>query len=227
MKKIAKILTAVMICTVLCFAGLINSSAEKYTKNVVSCNFENSDCEFLKPGDYDADGTIDNEDFAAFKSLILKIGTDTDYASVFSDNNDAVYSDANGDGVIDIRDLVLSSENESADFISNGSLKLNGNSAYGGEFLKKLGTGAQYRIKYSYNEDDNVTVKINGINMLEDDTVSTTSENIVTVSRTVKTPLTINDVSGIALQLVGEGEITEFSVTRINMDNEIADKTDW
>lgn len=228
MKKLCKGLTVLVFATCFVFCTVFNTSAAKYIQNVIDYDFAETSGAFLAPGDYDGNGKIEETDAASLRKAILTSEIDNTYDTVFEKDSDAVYSDVNGDGTVDIRDLVLQDENKSAKLVADGVMILNGNSAYGDGLFENLGTGAEYQIKYSYNEGDNVVVRLNGLdNLLKDETNSQTEADVVTVTRNIKTPFTIDEQTGIELQIIGEGEIKDFSFTRINMDNVIADKTTW
>lgn len=230
MKKYLKGLALVMLICVFAVCAVFGASAAKYQRDVVVCDFESTSGAFLAPGDYDGNGVIEDIDHTALKALILDVDEQNAYNTVYAANKDTIYSDANGDGVIDIRDLVLQDENKEIDLVNGGALVLNGKSAYSDKVLAVMGTGAEYKIVYTYSADSSISVNINGLDgLLADSTKTDTDDNAgtVTVTRNIRTPLTIEKSDGIELELIGEGEITEFSVTRVNMDNELADKETW
>ncbi len=229
MKKYTKVFSLVAIVCILTTIFVTDASAAKYVKNVVDCDFESTSGTFLAPGDYDGNGVIDTDDHTTLKVLLLNIDKQNAYDTVYAANKDAIYSDANGDGVIDIRDLVLQDENKNLDLVSDGTLVLNGKSAYSDELFQIMGTGAEYEIVYTYKTETSLKAEINGLELLADKTETSTDENTgaITVTRTIKTPLSLASENGIELQLVGEGTVEDFSVTRINMDNELADKDTW
>lgn len=230
MKKYFKGIAVFTVVALLVICTVFSASAAKYVRDVVDCDFEGTSGAFLAPGDYDGNGAIEQADHNSLKGLILDIADEVDYSSVYAKNTEAIYSDVNGDGIIDIRDLVLQDENKSADFIADGAMVLNGNSAYKEKVLSNMGTGAEYKITYTYSANADIKVKFNGLDgLLADSTKTDTDDSTgaVTVTRSIKTPLSIEKGNGIELQLVGEGEVTAFSVTRVNMDNEIADKATW
>ena len=230
MKKYFKGIVVFAVIALLVVGSMLGVSAAKYLRDVVDCDFESTGGAFLAPGDYDGNGTIEEADHNSLKSLILDTNGEDAYSSVYAKDTDAIYSDVNGDGIIDIRDLVLQDENKGADFVTGGAMVLNGNSAYKDELFSNMGTGAEYKIVYTYKSDASVEVKLNGLDGLLADSTETATDGgtgDVTVTRSIKTPLSFEKGNGIELQLVGEGEITDFSVTRVNMDNEIADKATW
>ncbi len=228
MKMFSKAIISMAIVTVFCALTVFGVSAEQYKKYVITDDFT-GDTGFLAPGDYDGNGAIEQEDESALKGLILTVDdTANTYTTVFQNNAAAIYSDVNGDGYVDVRDLVMLDQNSKGEFIADGVMNLNGNSAFGGKLFDVLGTGAEYEIEYSYSENTSVDVKFNGLDgLLKDSTTQNAENGVVTVTRNIKTPITDLNNSGIELQLIGEGEIQSFSVTRVNMDNEIADKATW
>lgn len=228
MKMFGKAIISMAIVTVFCALTVFGVSAEQYKKYVITDDFT-GDTDFLAPGDYDGNGAIEQEDEVALKGLLLTVDdTANTYTTVFQNNAGAIYSDVNGDGDVDVRDLVMLDQNSNGEFVADGVMNLNGNSAFSGKLFDVLGTGAEYEIEYSYSENTSVDVKFNGLDgLLKDSTTQNTENGVVTVTRSIKTPFTITNQNGIELQLVGEGEIQSFSVTRVNMDNEIADKATW
>ncbi|MBE6787007.1 MAG: hypothetical protein E7537_01510 [Ruminococcaceae bacterium] len=224
-----KVLKSVLFLILLCFIILnfLVVSAKKYQKDVVVCDFKNGESAFLIPGDYDGNGLIDESDINNLRALILSI-KNNNYSGVFENDLNTIYSDSNGDAIIDIRDLVIQYENKDKNFIIDGSLMLNGNSAFSKELLSNLGTGAEYKIQYSYEDNGDIKVKLNGIdNLILDKTSTEKNDGLITVTREIKTPFIIEEVKGIELQLVGFGKVKEFSITRVNMDNELIDKSEW
>lgn len=193
--------------------GVVNVSAAEYVKDVVSEDYASLEkSSFLAPGDFNADGKVSAVDIAQLRVFFLK-GTE-----------EPMNSDVNGDGYVDLRDIVRQKKNSVniPEFISEGAMQLNGNSVYSGEFLSLLGTGATYEISYSYKSETPIKVVING---LGDEIVyeSEVALDIVSVTHTFKTPLSITDLSDVELQIIGSGTIEDFSITRVNMDNELVE----
>ena len=225
MKKISARLIVMYLVLTLLTCSMLNVSATTYVKNVVSDFTTADDCSFLAPGDLNADGRVDSVDSVELRKLLLKGNDDTSYVAVYAANEEsAKYSDINGDSFVNLKDLVRQKKNmvEDFKFITDGEMALNGNSAYNGEFISVLGTGASYEISYSYKSDAPVKIKING---LGDEIVyeDAAAAEMTAVTHTFKTPLSIGEVSGIELQIIGVGTVKDFTVTRINMDNELVE----
>lgn len=229
MKKYLKGLALVMLICVFAVCAVFGASAAKYQRDVVACDFESTSGAFLAPGDYDGNGVIEDIDHTALKALILDVDEQNAYNTVYAADKDTIYSDANGDGVIDIRDLVLQDENKGNDLVNEGALVLNGKSAYSDKVLAVMGTGAEYEIKYTYITETSLKAELNGVELLADKTETSTDEvtGAITVTRSIKTPFSLDNGKGIELLLVGEGKVEDISVTRVNMDNELADKETW
>ncbi len=194
MKKLTKIL-AIFLALTLITGSMLGVSAAKYVASVVSEDFEET-TKFLIPGDLNANGKIENDDYTELRGLILNGKT-------------AQYSDVNGTDGTDIRDLVLQDINAKSDFVVNGVMNLNGKSFYNAEMDSVLSTGAEYKL--TYNASDKVEVKLVGISGAE----------VTASGDTFKTPLTLSDAD-IQLYVVGEGTVEQIAITRINMDNDYA-----
>ncbi len=194
MKKLTKIL-AFFLALTLITGSMLGVSAAKYVANVVSEDFEEA-TKFLIPGDLNANGEIENDDYESLRGLILNGKT-------------AQFSDVNGIDGTDIRDLVLQDINSKSDFVANGVMNLNGKSFYNAEMGSVLSTGAEYKLTYNASED--VEVKLVGISGAE----------VTASGDTFKTPLNLSNAE-IQLYVVGEGTVEQIAITRINMDNDYA-----
>ena len=197
MKRTGKVLAMSLALTFL-VCSMLNISAAKYVANVVAEDFETSATDFLQPGDIDADGDIDTADYTELRGLILKSET-------------ATYSDANGDNVSNICDLVLQNENKATDFVSDGAMNLNGKSYYGAEITSVITTGAEYKVIYETSGD--VTVKLNGLKDYDGNAVTVTESGY-----TFKTATAAPE--DVELYVIGNGTVKNFAITRINMDND-------
>jgi len=226
MKKSATRLAVVCLAVAFSMCSALGVSAENYVANVVDDDFSSAtECEFLAPGDLNGDGSVNAIDSVELRKLMLSDLDDKSYDAVYASEGDtAKYSDVNGDDNVDIKDLVRQKKELAENFVlvSNGAMSLNGNSAYSGEFISVMGTGATYEISYSYESEASIKIIINGLGdeiIYENDAVS----ELTSVTYTLKTPLSIDDVTGIELQIIGVGTVEDFSVTRINMDNELVE----
>ena len=200
-KRVVKKIISLSLATAFCIICTLSVSATQYVEKVVNEDFSlKSECLFLAPGD----------DLVSLRKMFL------------NDNSaKSIYSDVNGDEMVDIRDLVRLKKNiaNNFEFIDNGVMLLNGNSAYKGDFISVMGTGAEYELEYTYKSNSPIKVKINGLG--EEITYeSDASADYITVTQTFKTPLKITKSNDIELQIIGVGSIKNFKVTRINMDNE-------
>lgn len=210
-KRAVKFAALCLAAAVLVISG-ISVSAEKYTATVISDSFSSaSACEFLQPGDIDKNGSVDTTDLVFTRKSLLGVATDIA----------AAYFDVNGDDDSDIRDLVHQKKIivAQSDFITSGAMQLNGNSIYSGDFVSVMGTGAEYKISLSYTSDTDIRVKINGFGEEKVFTADAASEQ-TTVTFNYKTPLSKSNEAGVELQIIGVGAVSDFSVTRLNMDNE-------
>ena len=211
MKRVVKKIISLSLATAFCIICTLSVSATQYVEKVVNEDFSlKSECLFLAPGDLDADGSANADDMVSLRKMFL------------NDNSaKSIYSDVNGDEMVDARDLVRLKKNiaNNFEFIDNGVMLLNGNSAYKGDFISVMGTGAEYELEYTYKSNSPIKVKINGLG--EEITYeSDASADYITVTQTFKTPLKITKSNDIELQIIGVGSIKNFKVTRINMDNE-------
>lgn len=226
MKKIVTRVAVLCLTLAILLCGSLSVSASSYVSNVVCEDFSSADsCNFLAPGDMNADGLVNAVDAAELRKLLLKGFNDSSYTAVFAAlGSDAKYSDVNGDAEINIVDLVRQKKHmaESFSFVKDGVMQLNGKSAYAGEFTSIMGTGASYVIKYSYKSDASIKVIISG---LGDDIVyeNAAVAEMTAVEYTIKTPLSLAAADGIELQIIGVGVVDSFSVNRINMDNEFVE----
>lgn len=224
--KNAKKLAVVCLALAIMACSAVGVSAATYVANVVNADFASAaTCEFLAPGDMNADGAVNATDVTALRTLLLSELGGGDYDVVFAANGiDAKYSDVNGDTTVDARDVVRLKKNmaESFQFISDGVMILNGNSSYKGDFLSVMGTGATYSVSYDYKSDAPVKVVISG---LGDDIVfeDAAASSLTTVTHTLETPFSIETQDSIELKIIGVGTIDNFSVTRVNMDNELTE----
>lgn len=226
MKKSVRKLISLGLAAAFSVIGMLSVSATEYVEKVVAEDFTTaSACEFIAPGDLNADGSVNADDSVSLRKLLLSNLEDKSYDAVYASKGaEAKYSDINGDKNVDIKDLVRQKKNltENFVFIEDGAMSLNGNSAYIGEFISVLGSGAEYEISYTYKSDSSIKVMINGLSeeiVYENEAASDST----TVTNTFKTPLTLAEANGIELQIIGVGLVENISVTRINMDNDLVE----
>lgn len=226
MKKCVEKILVLGLVIIFSIIGSISVSASKYVEKVVDGNFaKNNDCEFLAPGDLDANEKVNAYDFTSLSKILFSDYKDCSYDTVYSvKGNIAKYSDITGDGQVNIIDLVRIKKIliENYDFVSDGIMKLNGNSAFAGDFISVLGKGAEYEVKVTYKSEAPINIKINGMDK-EIVFTGNSSSDYTTVTKTFKTPLKLNVTDGIEFQVIGIGSIKNISVTRINMDNELVE----
>lgn len=176
---------------------------------VLTEDFASKDaCQFLAPGDIDANGIVNAEDLAQLRQMLLK-------------DEESKYSDVNGDESVDIRDLIRLKRNiaNNDEFIANGVMSLNGSSAFKGAFTGSLCENAEYEIKLIYRSDAQVTVKLADLD--KKIIFDAASESSTEVRKTFTTPESITDEDNIDFQIIGIADIEYISVTRIGVDNDV------
>ena len=222
-KGIAVILTLSMAVIALT-CGSLSVFAASTVEKVVAEDFNSaSDCKFLAPGDTNADGKVSADDLVALRQLLLSDMKDNSYTAVYKVNgNSAKYSDINGDGLVNVKDLVRQKKNSAKNFVfvDNGRMMLNGNSAFKGAFTSVLGTGTVYEISITYKSDSPIKVKLAD---LGEEIIFELKSSLSQVTKTFETPITIEDAENIEFQIIGVATIDKISVTRANMDNDLVD----
>lgn len=218
-------IAAMCLALIALLSGVLSVSATSYVVDVLSEDFAAAECEFLAPGDLNADKSLDAADAVSLRKILIEDETDGTYAAVYTANADAKYADVNGDDSVNILDLVRQKKNTAADFeivdTEQGAMVLNGNSAYAGDLFSVMGTGADYKVSFSYKSDSPVKVKINS--MGEEIVIEkAAASDWTTVEETVKTPLAFAE-NGIELQIIGEGLVNDISLSRTNMDNDYSE----
>ena len=183
-------------------------SAARYATFAVDEDFSSSaQCKFLEPGDMNANGSVNASDLAQLCQVLL---CDTQN----------MYSDVNGDLQVDILDLIRAKKNSLHDFLNDGSMNLNGNSIYNGDFIASLRSGVTYQIRCKYKSTSAVTVRISGLGTEKVFTLASTNGEWATVTNNFNTPLTIANHTGIELQVIGTALVDDFEVKQLNTDNE-------
>ena len=206
---------------------IIPSVDESESSDVIDEDFSSkSDCEFLAPGDLNADGKVDAEDLVMLRQLLLSDLDDNSYIAVYKANGDtAKYSDVNGDGFVDIKDLVRLKKNlaENFEFVANGIMSLNGNGVFTGKFTSALEAGETYEISLTYKSESPITIKLADLN---EEIVFDVVSKVSTVTKTFETPINIKDTEDIEFQIIGVGSVDNILVTKVvNGDNDMVD--DW
>ena len=205
-----KLLGLAIIVLVMIFALNVafSCSAARYYTYAVNEDFAQSTA-FLTPGDVDGNGHIAGNDLVTLRNILLGKG-------------ESAYADVTGDDNTDIKDFVRAKFNalDTFDFVSGGSMNLNGSSAYGGEFITRLNPGASYRLTCRYSSTSAVKVKINGVGDAKVYTLDSTSGAVTTVTKNFTTPKTLNDPEGINLQIIGRATVDSFKIEQLNTDNE-------
>lgn len=224
MKSKAMKIAVISLAIITLLSGVLGVSATSYVVNVLSEDFSSA-AEFIAAGDLNADKTLNATDVVSLRKLLIEDETDGTYVAIYAANADAKYSDVNGDDSVNVLDLVRQKKNIAADFdvvdTANGALVLKGNTAYVGDLFSAMGTGADYKVTFSYKSDSPVKVKINS--MGEEIVIDkAAADSWTTVEETVTAPLTFAE-NGIELQIIGEGLVNDFSITRTNMDNELSE----
>lgn len=222
MKKVALLLTVMLLVSAL-LACSMGVCAERYKASVVSDNFTDaSKTLFLLPGDMNADGVANANDLPILINILLRSET-TDYSAICSGElTGSIYSDTNGDESVNILDLVRAKKNiaNASDFVSNGSLNVNGRSIYSGEINANMSAGVTYTVTYKYKTTSALKFKLN----LQGDVDVRNygpSDSWQTVSYDVTVPLTKVVPEGIEAQIIGVGQVDDFSI-KANIDNELA-----
>lgn len=227
MKSKAIKIAALCLAITLIFSCMLCVSATEYTVDVLAEDFAAADCDFLAPGDLDADGALNATDAVSLRKLLIEDETDGTYTAVYTaKGEEAKYSDVNGDDAVNILDLVRQKKNIANEFTlvdtAEGTMALNGNTAYTGEFVSKMGTGAEYKVAFSYKSDSAIKIKINSMGEEPIVIEKAAANDLTAVEEVIKTPLEFAE-NGIEFQIIGQGEVSEVSVTRTNMDNEYSE----
>lgn len=221
MKKGIAVILALCLVVITLMCGSLSVCAASY---VIAEDFANaSDCKFLAPGDMDADGTVVADDLVMLKQLLLSKKGGNSYNDVYKANGEtAKYSDINGDGFVNIIDLVRQKKNsaKNSTFITDSVMVLNGNSAFTGAFTSVLGANAVYDIGLTYKSDSPVIIKISD---LDEEIVFDAASKTTTVVKSFETSANITNASGIDFQIIGVASIDDISVVRVNLDNDLAD----
>lgn len=224
MKKVMPLFTVLLLVLtmIMCSFGVC---AEKYKSAVVSDDFTNaSKTLFLRPGDMNADKVIDAKDLPILVNILL-CAESSDYSVVCSsDLFGKLYSDTNGDNYVNILDLVKAKRNaaKTSDFVSGGVLNVDGKSVYSGSINSDFLSGVTYTVTYKYKTQTSLRVKIN-IQGDEEERTCSPTDSWQTVSYDVNIPQTKVSVSGFEAQIIGIGEVDNFSIVRKgSMDNELS-----
>lgn len=203
-----------IICLIILILSCSNVSvfATEYHENVIAEDFSSNSTDFLIPGDMDSNGVFNASDLSFLRKQLLE------------DEEKSIYSDVNGDGYIDARDIVRQKKNlvEIISFVHDGKMILNGKTVYNGDVLSKLGSGASYQISCSYTSETPITIKVSGLKE-EIVCVGEVAENTTTYTHSFKTPLNLADISDVSVCIIGTGNIEDFEITRVNMDNELVE----
>lgn len=221
-RKVVVLAVCLSIFTLMC--GLLNVSAASYVENVIGEEFTSrSACKLLAPGDMDADGEVVADDLVVLKQLLLSDIKDTSYTAVYAAKGEtAKYSDVNGDEFVNVKDLVRMKKNsaKNAEFVADGVMSLNGNSAFSGAFTSVLCADSVYEVSITYKADYPITVKMAD---LGEEIVFDAQAKAATVIKTFKTPEKLNDTDGIEFQITGIASVENIAVTRVGIDNDIVD----
>lgn len=214
---------AVMLLAATLMLGSLCVSAAKYKSTVVSDDFSDSSKSlFVCPGDINFDGQLNAADLSRLVRILLEVKS-TAYDDVVSEREGTEYSDVNGDNSVNIIDLVRVKKNivYRNYFLDDGTMAFDGKCVYSESLVPQMGTGASYRISYRYKADSQVTVKFNSMGEEKEYVHSSSNNSWITAEHTVKTPLTKGEAIRFDLQIIGKGALDDFSITRINMDNEL------
>lgn len=223
------------------FKGWMNEKGESYSAstkivpgmiilpNVVSSDeFENivedfdstENCKFIAPGDMNSDGYVSADDLVALRRVLLSDVKDNSYATIYETVGEtAIYSDVNGDEYVNLKDLVRMKKNlaENFEFVKDGVMSLNGNSAYKSKFTSILEANAKYEVTLTYKSDSPVKIKMAG---LETELIFDAVSEFESVTQTFTTPVMITDVEGIELQIIGEALVDNIAVTKVEKEND-------
>lgn len=208
MKKLLNLLCVVfalsLVLTSAVFGGI---SANAETETVLSVDFSNPNDEDLfryrnLAGDLDDDGAINATDLTVHKKVLLEISEETDLC------------DVNGDGNIDILDLVRLKKltvNGVPALVENNALEFDGTVSYKGAIVSQMTANTYYKISYSYKTDDTLTVRLNGV-----------SANGIIKEHSAKSDMTdvefvvladsLNANTGLELIFEGSGTIDDLSI---------------
>ncbi len=203
------------------FSCAIGASAKNYLANVVDEDFASaSNCKFVAPGDMNGDGAVNASDSVALRKLLLN-GKSGGYDEVVAlKGADAKFSDTNGDSAVDVRDLVRQKKNivSMKKHIADGALQLNGICVYGGPISDAMGANVEYTLSYTYTSDEAIKVVISGLG--DDIVFEEAAATGATVTHKFTTPYSFEGSKGAELKILGNGTVSDFSLTRPAFDNE-------
>lgn len=224
MKSKAMKIAVVGLAVATLLSGVLGVSATSYIVDVLSEDFSTA-AEFIAAGDMNADKDLNASDVVSLRKILIEDETDGTYSAVYTADKNAKYADVNGDDLVNILDLVRQKKNVAADYdvvdTAKGELVLKGNTAYVGEFFSNMGNGAEYTVSFQYKSNKAVKIKINAMGE-EIEIRQPAATRWSTVKKTIKTPLAFAE-DGIELQIIGEGSVSDISVTRTNMDNDYSE----
>ena len=183
-------------------------SGADYPKYLVNETFQAvEETNFLLPGDVNADRSLNAADSVHLSKLLLGVG-----------GVDEKYSDVNGDGALNVIDLIRQKKNSAnyGTIIADGEYRLNGKSIYGVSLYENMRSGAEYRVVMKYSADSDIKVIINGVEMLASSADSTFEYDFTA-------PLTIDREEDYRLEIVGTGTVSHFSIQAVNTDNELVE----
>lgn len=216
------VIAAITVCSAFCV-----SAADTDT---VTFDFEAGSGDFIPPGDLNANGRVDAEDLVLLKKVLLST-TKAGYSEVYAEIGiDAKFSDANGDGNVNILDLVRAKKSAAKTFIGtdvgiNGTAGMNiyGNVAYSGELTQMLKADKYYRISFDYKADSALKLTVNGISNQVYAFESKASDDWQTETYLIATAEEFGTVSDIVLQICGSGVVDNIKITPCIIDNDLAD----
>ena len=197
----------------------------------ITINFEDgTSCGFIPPGDLNADGRIAAEDLGILRKILFNT-TKESYSAVYAQiGSTAKYSDANGDGRVNILDLVRAKNCSLKIFMdltagTNDSvgMNINGNVSYNKELSNLLQEDKYYRISFTYKAEEKLVLTIQGISDQVYTFVANENTKWQTKSYLFATSEEFISTSDIELQIRGMGIVDDISITPCNVDNDISD----
>lgn len=215
------VIAAVTVCSVFCVSA---------ADSAVEFDFENGSEGFIAPGDLNADGSVGAEDLVILRKILLNTEKAT-YNDVYTEiGADAKFSDANGDGWVNIIDLVRAKKSATKIFIEsgvghNGSAGMNiyGNVAFSGRLDDMLEADKYYKISFDYKAGSALKLTVNGISNQIYTFDAEASADWATKTYLIATAETFVSTSDIEMQICGSSVVDNIKITPCTIDNDLSD----
>ena len=224
MKNLKKILSIAlgMLVICACFSMVIGVSAAEANTVVLDFN-DAANAGFVVFGDIDANGAIDAEDLANLKKMIIGKATEADDK----------YADANGDGKINVLDMVLQKKNAGKAVVSatggvdnSGALNVFGNVALSSSLAETLKADSYQKLSFDYKAEKDITITIKGISDKEYVFVCPANAEFAAKEFIFATAETFTATDAIEVQISGAGVVDNIVIVPTVIDNDITDSWD-